>query len=418
MSASAERSAVAGVADLSRLRADFPILGRQVGGRPLIYLDSAATAQKPRAVMAAMDRFYESGYGSVARGVHRLSAEATAAYEAARATVARFVGAEAEEIAFVRGTTEGINLVAAGLAPRIGAGDRILVTRLDHHSNFVPWQRLAAERGAEFRIVPIDARGDVAADEVERHLTERTRVVALPHVSNVMGSVLPVAAIAERAHAVGALVVVDGAQGVPHLPVDLRALGCDAYAFSGHKAYGPTGSGALFLERALGAELPPFQTGGGMITEVGDEQTRYLPPPQRFEAGTPAAAEAIGLAAALDWMTAAGRQALAAHGRTLAALAAERLGAIPGVRVLGSPRDRTAVVPFVLDGIHAHDVGTVLDHEGIAVRAGHHCAQPLMRALGVPATVRASFAAYSTEAEVETLAVALERATRLFGGAR
>jgi cysteine desulfurase/selenocysteine lyase len=413
-----ERTADTADAGLATLREEFPILSRAVGGRALVYLDSAATAQKPRAVLAAMDRFYEEGYASVARGVHRLSAEATAAYEGARAVAARFLGASPEQVVFLRGTTEAMNLLAATLAPRVGAGDAVVVTRLDHHSNFVPWQRLAAERGAGFAIAEIDGRGDVVADEIARLLTPRTRVVALPHVSNVLGSVLPVAAIAARAHAVGALVVVDGAQGAPHLPVDVGALGCDAYAFSGHKTYGPTGSGALWLTAELAESLPPYQTGGGMIREVGDRTTEYAPAPQRFEAGTPAAAEAIGLAAALEWMERAGRERLAAHGRRLAALAAARLASIPGVRVLGAPRDRVAVVSFVVEGVHAHDVGTVLDHEGVAVRAGHHCAQPLMRALGLPATVRASFAAYSTETEIETLAAAVERAGRLFGSAR
>lgn len=411
-----ETAAGAPPLEVERVRAEFPILGRRFGGRPLVYLDSAATAQKPRAVLEALQRFYGESNASVARGVHRLSAEATAAYEAARATVAAFLGAaEPSEVAFVRGTTEGINLLAAGLASRIEAGDEILVTRLDHHSNFVPWQRLAAERGARFRIADIDADGDVTLDEIDRWLGARTRVVALPHVSNALGTVLPVAEIATRARRVGALVVVDGAQGAPHLPVDVAALGCDAYAFSGHKTYGPTGIGALWIRRELGRELPPYQTGGGMIRTVGDETTDFAEPPHRFEAGTPAAAEAVGLAAALDWMTALGPARIAAHESALAAKLVARLERIPRVVVLGRPRARAGVVSFLVEGIHAHDVGTVLDHDGIAVRAGHHCAQPLMRRLGVPATVRASFAAYSTAAEVEALVAAVEKARTLFG---
>ncbi len=323
----AARPAAADGIDVAALRAEFPILDRRVGGRPLVYLDSAATAQKPRAVLEAMDRFYSEGYASVARGVHRLSAEATAAYERARESVARFLGAATPaEIVFVRGTTEAINLLAATLAPRIGPGDELLVTRLDHHSNFVPWQRLAAERGAKFRIVECDDRGEVSVDAVAASLSSRARLLALPHVSNALGTVLPVAEIAARAHRVGAIVVVDGAQGAPHLPVDVAALGVDAYAFSGHKTYGPTGIGALYLRAALGRELPPYQLGGGMIRTVGDDTTDYADPPHRFEAGTPAAAEAIGLAAAVDWMERVGRASIAAHEETLVARVVARLG--------------------------------------------------------------------------------------------
>jgi len=412
----AERHADAVGLDLAAVRREFPILERRIGDRPLVYLDSAATAQKPRAVLEAMDRFYREGYASVARGVHRLSAEATAAYEGARASVARFLGASAAELVFVRGTTEAINLLAATLAPRIAVGDELLVTRLDHHSNFVPWQRLALERGATFRIVECDERGEVSADAVEAALTDRTRVVALPHVSNALGSVLPVAEIAERVRGRGALLVVDGAQGAPHLPVDVVALGCDAYAFSGHKTYGPTGIGGLFLTAELARALAPYQTGGGMIRTVGDETTDFADPPHRFEAGTPAAAEAIGLAAAVEWMEELGREALAAHEEALTTRAIAGLNGLAGVSVLGRPRRRAGVVSFVVDGVHAHDVGTVLDAAGVAVRAGHHCAQPLMRRLGVAATVRASFAAFNTVAEVDALLAAVERARDLFGG--
>jgi len=413
----AERRADAVAFDVDAVRREFPILDRRVGDRPLVYLDSAATAQKPRVVLEAMDRFYRESYASVARGVHRLSAEATAAYEAARATVARFLGAaDPAELVFVRGTTEAINLLATTLAPRLGPGDEVLVTRLDHHSNFVPWQRVANARGARFRIVECDERGDVGAEAVAAALSQRTRLVALPHVSNALGSVLPVAEIAERVHEAGALLVVDGAQGAPHLPVDVVALGADAYAFSGHKTYGPTGVGGLYLRAALARELPPYQTGGGMIRTVGDETTDFADPPHRFEAGTPAAAEAIGLAAAVEWMERIGLPAIAAHEEALAARAVSGLAGLAGVRVLGRPRRRAGVVSFVVDGVHAHDVGTVLDAAGVAVRAGHHCAQPLMRSLGVAATVRASFAAFNTFAEVDALLAAVERARDLFGG--
>jgi cysteine desulfurase/selenocysteine lyase len=401
--------------DVDRVRADFPILARRVGGKPLVYLDSAATAQKPEAVLDAMQHFYREGYASVARGVHRLSAEATAAYEAARARVARFLGsAEADEVVFVRGTTEAMNLLAATLASGVAAGDEILVTGLEHHSNFVPWQRLAAARGARFVVADVDPAGEVTLEEMARRLTPRTRIVALAHVSNVLGSVLPVAAIARLAREAGALVVVDGAQGAPHLDFDVRDLGCDFYAFSGHKTYGPTGIGALWGRRERLAALPPYQTGGGMIGLVGEQETTWAPPPQRFEAGTPAAAEAIGFVAALDWIEATGRRALAAHEASLTELAVARLSALAGVEVLGRPRERVSVVSFVVAGAHPHDVGTVLDAEGVAVRAGHHCAQPLMRRLGQVATVRASFAGYNTETEVDVLVAAVDRARRLF----
>lgn len=414
--ATAQRTVPAGL-DLARLRGEFPILARRLGPHPLVYLDSAATAQKPRAVIEAVSRFYSEGNASVARGVHRLSGEATAAYEGARAAVARFLGASSPaQVAFVRGTTEAINLLAATLAERVGPGDEILVTRLDHHSNFVPWQRLAAARGARFVIAECDEDGELPLAEVEAKLSGRTRIVALPHVSNALGTVLPVSEIAARARAAGALVVVDGAQGAPHLPLAVETLGVDAYAFSGHKTYGPTGIGALWLSSRLARELPPYQTGGGMIRTVGDETTDFAEAPQRFEAGTPAAAEAVGLAAAVEWMAGVGIEAIAAHETALAEQAVARLTALDGVRVVGRPARRAGVVSFVVDGAHPHDVGTVLDAAGVAVRAGHHCAQPLMRRLGLPATVRASFAAFNTAEEVEVLVDAVERARDLFGG--
>ncbi len=402
--------------DVARLRADFPILARRLGDRPLVYLDNAATTQKPRAVLAAMDRFYEWSNGSVARGVHRLSAEATAAYEAARGRVARFLNASSpEEIVFVRGTTEAINLVAASFArPRLAPGDEILVTHLEHHSNLIPWQQVCRERGARLAVVPVDDRGEVDPDAFAASLSPRTRLAAIAHVSNALGTVLPVADLVARAHAVGVPVLLDGAQAAPHLPVDVAALGCDFFAFSGHKVYGPTGIGALYGRRELLAAMPPYQTGGGMILRVELEETTFDQPPRRFEAGTPAAAEAIGLAAALDYVEAVGRPAIARHEGELLARAVAGLERVPGVIRIGRPREQAGVVSFVLAGVHAHDLGTVLDHHGVAVRAGHHCTQPLMKRLGVPATVRASFALYNTNDEVDRLLAAVEAAAELF----
>ena len=400
---------------MADLRADFPLLGRATGPAALVYLDSAATAQKPRAVLAAMDQFYEARNGAISRGVHRLSAEATAAYEAARARVARFVGADADEIVFTRGTTEAINLVAASFArPRLGDGDEIVVTELEHHSNFVPWQLVCEERGAKLVMAPISESGEIDPEAIERLLNSRTRLVAVAHISNTLGTVLPVAEIAARCRARGIPLLVDGAQSVPHRPVDVRGLGCDFFAFSAHKLYGPTGIGALYGRRELLAAMPPWQSGGGMIRTVAVEGTTFDDPPRRFEAGTPAAAEAIGLAAAIDYVESVGWRAIADHEAELLAAAIDGLRLIPGVRILGTPRERSGVVSFVLDGVHAHDLGTVLDHQGIAVRAGHHCTQPLHRRLGLVASVRASFALYNTLEEVERLHSGVRAARDLF----
>ncbi len=402
--------------DVERVRADFPILARRIGDHPLAYLDNAATTQKPRQVVAAMERFYAESYGSVARGVHQLSAEATRLYEAARGRVAEFLGAASPaEVVFVRGTTEAANLVAWSFArPRLSPGDEILLTELEHHSNIVPWQRICEERGARLAVVPVDDHGEVDPDEFSRRLGARTKFAAFAHVSNALGTVLPVAELVRRAHARGVPVFVDGAQAAPHLSLDVAALGCDFYAFSGHKVYGPTGIGALYGRAEHLAAMPPWQSGGGMIRSVDFERTTYDDPPRRFEAGTPAAAEAIGLAAALDYVTALGWPAIESHERILVEAALEALEAIPGLRFIGRPRERAGVVSFVLDGIHPHDLGTVLDHFGVAVRAGHHCAQPLMRRFGLPATVRASFAIYNTRDEVAALASALDGARALF----
>jgi cysteine desulfurase / selenocysteine lyase len=406
--------------DLERVRTEFPILAREVHGHPLTYLDNAASTQKPRAVIEALTRFYEESYANVERGVHSLSMSATEAREEARRTVQRFLGAERpEEIVFLRGTTEAINLVAQSWGrTNVGPGDEVLVTELEHHSNIVPWQRLCEERGAALKVAPIDSRGELILEELERRLTDRTRIVAVAHVSNALGTINPVREIAELAHRRGALILVDGAQGVPHLPVDVRALGCDFYAFSGHKVYGPSGIGVLWGRSELLEAMPPWQGGGGMIRLVSFEKITYADPPHRFEAGTPFIEGAIGLAAALDWVSGLGLPAIAAWESELLELATERLSEIPGLRILGTARHKAAVLSFVMDGIHPHDVGTILDRQGIAVRAGHHCAQPCMRCLGVPATTRASFAVYNRPEEVDALAAGLHRAREIFGTGR
>jgi cysteine desulfurase/selenocysteine lyase len=403
--------------DLEKVRADFPILSREVHGHPLAYLDNAASTQKPRAVLDAIARVYGESYANVARGVLTLSQEATAAFEAARATVARFVGApSAAEIVFVRGTTEAINLVAASFGPlRVKAGDEVLITALEHHSNLVPWQMLCERQGATLRVAPIDDRGQVILEEYDRLLGDRTRIVAFAHVSNALGTVNPVREMAARAKAHGAAVVIDGAQGAPHLPLDVVELGCDFYAFSGHKVYGPSGQGALYGRAELLAEMPPVQGGGGMIESVTFEKTTYAPPPARFEPGTPAIEAAIGLAAALDYVSTLGLAAIGAWEGELLARATERLAGIPGVRILGTAEEKASVLSFVVEGAHAHDVGTILDRFGVAVRAGHHCAQPLLRRLGVAATARASFSFYNTLYDVEALAAGLAKVREIFG---
>ena len=403
--------------DLARVREDFPILAREVQGRPLSYLDNAASTQKPRIVAETIAGCYGGWYANVERGVHTLSQLATAQREQARATVARFLNAPSpEEVVFVRGTTEAINLVAATWGrENVGPGDEVLITGLEHHSNLVPWQRLCEEQGAALRVAPIDDRGEARLDEFARLLSPRTRVAAFAHVSNALGTLNPVREMTEMAHRAGAIVVVDGAQAVPHLAVDVQALGCDFYAFSGHKVYGPSGIGALWGRGELLAAMPPWQSGGGMVGSVRFERTTYAPPPHRFEAGTPFIEGAAGLAAALDYLTALGLPAVGAWEGELLALATERLAEIPGLRIVGTARQKAAVLSFTLDGIHPHDLGTILDHEGVAIRAGHHCAQPVMERFGVPATARASFGLYNTPDEVEALAAAVRRARELFG---
>ena len=404
--------------DVARVREDFPVLTEEVHGKPLAYLDNAATAQKPRAVVQRLARYYETENSNIHRGVHRLSEKATQAYEDARGTVRRFVNAaEDREVVFVRGATEAINLVARCYGgARLQAGDEVVISAMEHHSNIVPWQLVCQEKGARLRVVPIDDRGDMVLEEYHRLLGPKTRMVALPHVSNALGTVNPVKELIRAAHGVGAPVLIDGAQGAPHAVVDVRDLDCDFYAFSGHKLYGPTGVGVLYGKADLLEAMPPYQGGGDMILSVSFEKTEYNVLPYKFEAGTPHIAGVIGLGAAVEYLEALGLDAVAAHEDRLLAHALERLARTPGVRFVGTPERRASLVSFLLDGVHAHDVGTILDREGVAVRAGHHCAMPVMERYGVPATVRASFACYNTETEVDALADGLEKAGRIFRG--
>lgn len=406
--------------DVDALRKDFPILGRTVdSGARLVYLDSGATTQKPLQVLDAERDFYLRHNAAVHRGAHQLAGEATEAYESARRTIADFVGADEDEVVFTKNATEGINLVAYGLgnAHQLGAGDRIVVTEMEHHANLVPWQQLAERTGAALDWFGLTDEGRLDLSRIDELLDERTKVVALTHQSNVLGTLNPVRLIADRAHAVGALVVVDGAQSVPHRPVDVRELGADFLAFSGHKMLGPNGVGVLWGRRELLADLPPFLTGGSMIEVVEMDRATFLPPPQRFEAGVPMAPQAVGLAAAVDYLRALGMDEVAAHEDVLTARALQLLQEIPGVRVIG-PRgieERGSAVSLTVDGIHPHDVGQVLDDRGVAVRTGHHCARPIVRRYGVPATTRATFYVYNTLEEVEQLAEGVRAAQAYFG---
>ncbi|HEV8324067.1 MAG TPA: cysteine desulfurase [Myxococcota bacterium] len=404
--------------DAATVRPDFPVLHQQVHGKPLVYLDNAATMQKPRAVLDAELHFYERDNANVHRGVHLLSQRATAAYEAAREKVRRFIGArQAREIVFLRGTTEAVNLVAQTFGrARVAAGDEIVVSGLEHHSNIVPWQLLCQEKGARLRVAPIDDAGAVSAESVAAALSERTRLVAVAHVSNALGTVLPVADIVKLAHARGVPVLLDGAQAVAHLAVDVAALGCDFYAFSGHKACGPTGIGVLYGRAELLAALPPWQGGGEMIRSVSFEKTTFQDIPARFEAGTPNIAGAVALGAALDYLEGLGLDRIAAAEAALLEHATRALGALPGVRLVGTAPHKSAIVSFVTAGVHPHDLGTALDLEGVAIRTGHHCAQPVMERFGIPATSRASFAFYNTHAEVDALVAAVRQAQELLGG--
>jgi cysteine desulfurase / selenocysteine lyase len=415
-------SAAAGAAPRSgfpvdRIREDFPILNEQVRGKPLVYLDNAATSQKPRAVLDTLMRYYTAQNANVHRGVHYLSEEATREFEAARGKVRRFVNApETREIIFTRGTTEAINLVAQSYGRAfLKAGDEIVISTMEHHSNIVPWQMVCEQVGATLRVIPITDAGELMLDEYAKLLNERTKLVSIVHISNALGTINPVKQMAALAHQYGAVVLVDGAQAAPHLAIDVRDLDCDFYAFSGHKVFGPTGIGVLYGKAHLLEVMPPYQGGGDMIATVTFEQTTYNALPYKFEAGTPHVAGVVGLGAALDYVSGVGLAAVGAYEHELLAYATELLGSLPRVRLIGTAREKASVLSFVVEGVHAHDVGTILDNQGIAVRAGHHCAMPLMQRFGVAATARASLALYNTRAEVEALAAALDDVIEVFG---
>ncbi len=403
--------------DFATIRKDFPIFERQVHGKPLIYLDSTATTQKPLAVIRALDHYYRTYNANIHRGVYKIAEEATQAYEESRAKVARFLNARSpKEIVFTRGTTESVNLVAnAWGRQNLGPGDVIVLTEMEHHSNLVPWQMIARERGATIRYIPFDKQGRLDLSGLDRLLEGHVRLVAATHVSNALGTINPVAEIARRAHAVGALMLVDGAQSAPHMLVDVRVLDCDFFALSGHKMLAPTGIGALYAKRELLESMPPFLGGGEMIREVRLDASTWNDVPFKFEAGTMNIADAIGFGAAIDYLNAIGMDAVHAHGAELTAEAMRALSAIPGVTIYGPPAaDRGAIVTFTVDDIHAHDVAAVLDHEGIAVRAGHHCAMPVHTKLGVTATVRASFHVYNLASDIERLAEGVRKAKQVF----
>jgi cysteine desulfurase/selenocysteine lyase len=403
--------------DVVRVRRDFPILGREVHGKPLVYLDNAASAQKPRHVIDTIRDVYENEYANVHRGVHYLSERATKRYEAARETVRRFLNARsAREIVFTHGGTEAINLVASSYGRHfLEPGDEIIISVFEHHSNIVPWQLARDAKGLVLKAAPVTDDGELPIDAFERLFTPRTKLVAISHMSNVLGTVFPARQIAEIAHAHGAKVLLDGCQAACHLGVDVQEIDCDFYVFSGHKVYGPSGIGVLYAKGELLASMPPYQGGGEMIARVTLEKTTWAPPPARFEAGTPPIVQAIGLGAALDYLASVGRERIGAHEADLTKYAMQRLAAVDGLRLIGTAPAKSSVVAFTLDAVHPHDVATVLDRAGIAVRAGHHCAQPLMQRLGVTATARASFAMYNTRAEVDALGAALESVMEFFG---
>jgi cysteine desulfurase / selenocysteine lyase len=398
------------------VRADFPILSQSVNGKPLVYLDNAATTQKPRAVIDAITRYYEFDNANIHRGVHQLSQRATHDYEAARQLVCDFLHAPSpNEIVFVRGATEGINLVAQTYGrAHVREGDEILITAMEHHSNIVPWQILCQERAAKLRIARINDRGELRLEEFSRLLNPRTKVVAIAHVSNALGTINPVREIIELAHRQNAIVVVDGAQAAPHLAVDVQALNCDFYVFSGHKVYGPTGIGVLYGKAGLLESMPPYQGGGDMISSVTFEKTTYNKIPHKFEAGTPDISGVIGLGAALKYVNQLGLERIAHHEHDLLAYATSAVSVIPGIRLIGTAKEKAGVLSFVMDGIHPHDIGTILDQEGIAIRTGHHCAQPVMEWFGIPATARASFGLYNTREEIDSLVQGIHRVREVF----
>ena len=402
--------------DVEAVRRDFPILSREVGGKPLVYLDSAATSQKPQAVIDALVDYYTGMNANIHRGVHTLSQEATEAYEGARTKVRHFINAAEEpEIVFTRGTTEGINLVAQTLGvQRVGPGSEVIISNMEHHSNVVPWQILCEQRGARLRVVPINDDGELLMDEYEQLLGPQTALVSITHISNALGTINPVKDIVAMAHSHGVPVLLDGAQAAPHTPVDVRDLDCDFYAFSGHKLFGPTGIGVLYGKREFLESMPPYQGGGEQIKSVTFEKTIYNDLPYKFEAGTPHIAGVIGLGAAIDYVNGIGMERAAAYEHELLEYGTEQLQAIDGLRLLGTARQKAAVLSFLLDDIHPHDIGTVLDTQGIAIRTGHHCAQPLMQRFQIPATARASFAFYNTKSEIDALVEGIHRTFEVF----
>jgi cysteine desulfurase / selenocysteine lyase len=403
--------------DVSRVREDFPILKTEVHGRPLVYLDNAATSQKPQAVLDALARYYAAENANVHRGVHYLSQLATREYEEARVKIKRFINAaDAHEVIFTKGATEGINLVAASYGRRfLKEGDEIIISAMEHHANIVPWQLLCEQTGAVLRVIPMNDDGELLMDEFERMLNPRTKFVSVVYVSNALGTVNPVRSIIELAHAQDVPVLLDGAQSAPHLKVDVRELDCDFYVFSGHKLCAPTGTGVLYGKAHLLNSMPPYQSGGDMIASVTFEKTTFNTLPYKFEAGTPHIAGFIGLGAAVDYLEGVGMENIAAYEHELLEYATEVVGAIRGVKLIGTAREKASVLSFTVEGVHPHDIGTILDQEGIAVRAGHHCAQPVMQRFGVPATARASFAFYNTKEEVDALAEGIQRAIEVFG---
>ena len=402
--------------DVERIRRDFPVLHQTVNGKPLAYLDNAASSQVPQLVIERGTRYLREEHSNIHRGVHYLSQRATSAYEGAREKVRRFINArEARECIFVRGATEGINLVMHGYGRKfVGPGDEIVISEMEHHANIVPWQMLCEEKGARLRVIPMNNAGELLLDEYEALLNERTKIVAVTHVSNALGTVNPIKEIVRIAHARGIPVLVDGAQAAPHLPIDVQDLDCDFYAISGHKMFGPTGSGVLYGKAELLEQMNPFMGGGDMIRSVTFERTIYAGLPNKFEAGTPAIASQIGLGAAIDYLNSIDRAAAYAYEQELLRYATERLSSIEGVRVIGTAREKASVISFTVENVHPHDIGTILDQEGIAIRAGHHCAQPVMQHFKIPATARASFAFYNTKEEVDRLAAAIEKVIEVF----
>lgn len=402
--------------DVQKIRRDFPMLAKAMNGKPLVYLDNAASTHKPRAVIDRIQHFLSSEYSNIHRGVYTLSHEATKAVDEAREKCRRFLNAaSSSEIIFTRGATEAINLVAAGYGRKfLKKDDEVLISEIEHHANIVPWQRLCEEKGLKLKVIPVNDRGELDMDAFQSLLGPRTYLVAVTHVSNALGTINPVEEITKRAHHAGAVVLIDGAQAVPHMKVDVQALDCDFYCFSGHKVYGPTGVGVLYAKRKHLDAMDPYQTGGDMIESVTFEKTTYAKPPAKFEAGTPAIAEILGFGTALDYLEGLGMDQIARYEQELLEYATKKLEAIPGLRIIGEAQEKASLISFVLEGIHPHDVGTVLNEEGIAVRAGHHCAQPTMKRFRIPATTRASFAFYNTREEIDALARGIEKVKKVF----